>query len=526
MWAHTKVRVVKEGENLIDVINSVTGPCVLVLSPGTYYVDSSIVGKDYVSLVCLKDFGARVKPSTTISDYIFYGASHMTLRGVIFDCDYRAKGVLFKGQTDFCIEKCSFLRTDNSDCLALKGCSNFKIAFCEASDAGGGNDGFTTKPKDSPSSYEDVSHHGVFIGCVSYDHYRGNEPGTTTAGFEIEHGCHHIALLGCQAWNCEQGLRIYDGSYGAKASHNLTVVGCIFSDVAIQSEFTEPMYNISVDAIVEPYFSEQQRYDVAWSHVYIKNLLNSSIKLMVNNRRVHALNCRKTIFDLVIRNYSAVFEGCTECEAKVQVDRPAAQPKSNLTEDASSGSYVVYVEDPSVFEVGQYVQIVDSSNYEKNWIKEIDTANKKITFLNALQNDYTVANNAKVNHTWYDALRLVNNVDNFVATLDATGWTARPNYISASGNYYVKSRRELYSATLSSNLTYQHQHGPKLFLDANGSDRNVTPEAYFPKGWEALIYNTGSSGNLIFDPSGLNLTISPGSYKRVVYDGSQWRDIT
>ncbi len=66
----------------------------------------------------------------------------------------------------------------------------------------------------------------------------------------------------------------------------------------------------------------------------------------------------------------------------------------------------------------------------------------------------------------------------------------------------------------------------QLFLDPNGTDRNINVQPYeLRPGDPALIVNTGSTGNLIFDPSGLNLTIQPGQSANVIYDGDQWRQI-
>jgi len=66
----------------------------------------------------------------------------------------------------------------------------------------------------------------------------------------------------------------------------------------------------------------------------------------------------------------------------------------------------------------------------------------------------------------------------------------------------------------------------QLFLDPNGTDRNINVQSYeLRPGDPALIVNTGSTGNLIFDPSGLNLTIQPGQSANVIYDGEQWRQI-
>jgi len=66
----------------------------------------------------------------------------------------------------------------------------------------------------------------------------------------------------------------------------------------------------------------------------------------------------------------------------------------------------------------------------------------------------------------------------------------------------------------------------QLFLDPNGTDRNINVQPYeLRPGDPALIVNTGSTGNLIFDPSGLNLTIQSGQSANVIYDGDQWRQI-
>ena len=66
----------------------------------------------------------------------------------------------------------------------------------------------------------------------------------------------------------------------------------------------------------------------------------------------------------------------------------------------------------------------------------------------------------------------------------------------------------------------------QLFLDPNGSDRNINVQPYeLRPGDLALIVNTGTTGNLVFDPSGLNLTIQPGQSANVIYDGDQWRQI-
>jgi len=82
-----------------------------------------------------------------------------------------------------------------------------------------------------------------------------------------------------------------------------------------------------------------------------------------------------------------------------------------------------------------------------------------------------------------------------------------------------------YKATLSGDFEYKYGDGEILALDAGGVDRNVTPTNEFPPFCKTTIINTGSTGNLIFDPSGLNLTIQPGQSANVIYDGDQWRQI-
>jgi len=79
--------------------------------------------------------------------------------------------------------------------------------------------------------------------------------------------------------------------------------------------------------------------------------------------------------------------------------------------------------------------------------------------------------------------------------------------------------------TLDSDFTMYFYH-KQLFLDPNGTDRNINVQTYeLRPGDTFLIVNTGASGNLVFDPSGANITISPSSSIKVVYTGEGWVQI-
>ena len=76
--------------------------------------------------------------------------------------------------------------------------------------------------------------------------------------------------------------------------------------------------------------------------------------------------------------------------------------------------------------------------------------------------------------------------------------------------------------TLTDNITTEVGEDT-LILDPNGANRNITPSGYFPRGYQLTIINTADAAeNLVFDPSGLNLTIGQNQRAIVVYDGSQW----
>ncbi|HDD44583.1 MAG TPA: hypothetical protein ENG63_06975 [Candidatus Desulfofervidus auxilii] len=78
--------------------------------------------------------------------------------------------------------------------------------------------------------------------------------------------------------------------------------------------------------------------------------------------------------------------------------------------------------------------------------------------------------------------------------------------------------------TLTSDYTIENWEGNVFIFDPNGANRNIYPTGlqgykYIP----VIIINTADAAeNLIFDPTGLNLTIGQGQRAIVVYDGTQW----
>lgn len=81
-----------------------------------------------------------------------------------------------------------------------------------------------------------------------------------------------------------------------------------------------------------------------------------------------------------------------------------------------------------------------------------------------------------------------------------------------------------YSSTMTGNETFAYTSGVtrKFFLDPNGADRRFNPSGAFPKGYEAVILNTGGPYNIVFNSSGASYIITPGVVGRFIYDSNDW----
>jgi hypothetical protein len=97
--------------------------------------------------------------------------------------------------------------------------------------------------------------------------------------------------------------------------------------------------------------------------------------------------------------------------------------------------------------------------------------------------------------------------------------------ITASGTVSTLARKTV-TATLSGPYEIRQNQGNVFLLNPNGAHRNVNPVGNFSPGTELTVVNTaGSTYNLVFDSSGLNITVAPGKTGMFVFDGNAWKKV-
>ena len=72
-------------------------------------------------------------------------------------------------------------------------------------------------------------------------------------------------------------------------------------------------------------------------------------------------------------------------------------------------------------------------------------------------------------------------------------------------------------------VTWEYGFYKRYLLNPDVTDRNVTPVAGYPVGFELVLVNIGYGKLITFDPSGLNQAISPGQAGIFYFDGTNWR---
>jgi hypothetical protein len=64
-------------------------------------------------------------------------------------------------------------------------------------------------------------------------------------------------------------------------------------------------------------------------------------------------------------------------------------------------------------------------------------------------------------------------------------------------------------------------------VDPGGAHRNYNPSGTFPAGYEVTLVNTADAGeNLLFDTTGINVTVAQSKSCQFIYTGSAWRQVT
>ena len=87
-------------------------------------------------------------------------------------------------------------------------------------------------------------------------------------------------------------------------------------------------------------------------------------------------------------------------------------------------------------------------------------------------------------------------------------------------------------AELADTYTFLPGQARKYLLDPGGAHRNISPGASgtygpFPEGYEVIVVNTaGAAENLIFDPSGINVTVGQNKRAIFMFTGTAWTQIT
>lgn len=82
-----------------------------------------------------------------------------------------------------------------------------------------------------------------------------------------------------------------------------------------------------------------------------------------------------------------------------------------------------------------------------------------------------------------------------------------------------------YTKTMTGHETFTDPAVPikTYFLDPDGTNRNFNPNGTFTAGFLAIVYNTGTAGNVVFDSATLKATIAPGQVAFCGFDGTLWR---
>jgi len=98
----------------------------------------------------------------------------------------------------------------------------------------------------------------------------------------------------------------------------------------------------------------------------------------------------------------------------------------------------------------------------------------------------------------------------------------------ATGTGYCENNKDVATVKdITGNINMTPAQGKRLVYVATTAHRTLTPvNADYTPGFEHVICNNGGTYNLIFDPTGINVTITPGVVKRFFYTGAAWKDIS
>lgn len=518
------IKTVNPNQSIQSAIDSITDASeenqyMIFISPGLYKIDSPIIVKEWIHLYCPVPYGAVIRAVADFDDYILQLFSNSSIHGLYLDANYKSKGALVANRENFIVSYCLFQKNKNGVSFAIHNSHNGLILNSIAR-LSRGDDGFSVE--ENP---EGVSSHISFVNCRSYDHYQ--ESAGTMHGFEVEDGCHHITFENCFSWNC-MGIGIHSHT-GEPPCHHISIIGGIHCRFQISADSDiGKAYSIFVNTTIDPYQEKNIiNIDPNYWSCNINAVENSEFNLKIKNMYLNITNVERCNFNVSIYNYYLNVSNSKNSKILVYIKRSTSQPKSLLTQDALSGQDYALVEDASEFEEGQQLQIEDDNSSEYIVIRSIDLSDNKLYFTCNLVNSYYVANNGKVKMPYSRATVFSNSCENLTIEVHTEGWSYYPK-IQTSGIDF-KPIRKYYKETLNSNLTIYPNTAQKYLLDANGTDRNIAPATLsdlWPEGYEILITNIGSSGDLIFDPSGINSSILPGESKRFIYDGTQWREIT
>ena len=547
------IKIVAPGQTIQSVIDSITdasedNPYVVIIPPKTYEINSSIIAKSYVHLICPIPFGAIIKATSSFSEPIYKGASHSYCIGLVFNCNFNCKGILLEDLTNLYFEGCECEHTAEIfpyHCWQIANCCNGLFVNCQAEDSGG-DDGFSIE-----DNANGVSHNLRFVNCKSWNHHRNTQG--SQDGFEVEDGCHDITFLNCEGWDCHHaGLECHNHA-GHDPMYNIQIIGGKYSAVNVVNmpSVTTIHKNIEIVGVIAYRFNLQYidgfKFDITSDipefdtsetiinvsdlGISLANLKNGQVRAKARTWFIIA-NAENVQGDLqVIRPTSywpvQLKDACSKLDLNVHINRPTTRPVSALTQDASSGDITVTVSDASKFDIGENIRIRDpiTLNSEFVYISAIDIANNTLTFTQALSNDYLIANNSYVEIVGYHPVR-VSNLTGENNKIKVNSFDYAHGIDLSSGDLSSLECEQIcrtLNTSLSDDLDIRIFEYDKLILDPNGADRNINPVSYWTKGYQLTIINTADAAeNLVFDPDGLNLTIGQNQRAIVVYDGSQW----
>jgi len=529
------VKVVQSNETILQVLDNITDASeenqyVIFLPPRIYYLEEPLVCKEWVHLICPAPYGAILKPVFEGSSHLIEFASNTYVHGIYMDAEYKTLGAqIYKNVHNVILRNCLFQK--NADHVACSVDGGYDILFenCIARYSHG-DDGFSVEEvwDDELGDYV-YGHNVTYINCKSHDH---SEASGTQHGFEVEDGCHDVTFINCEAWNCA-GIGIHTHS-GYKGCYNITLIGGKYS--RFESSIGEPgeyLTNLKVfGTYIEPYWKKDVKFNVSIDpHLWycgLRNLKNSDVDMTVNGLSVEISSCENSVINLKANNIERVnFSDCSSCFLEISASRWENRPDSVLSSDVQEGDTIIYVDSIDGFEIGQRLKLSDSNNSEYVIVKGVDVENNSLETTSPISNSYSVANGAKVEVPYWRILMTHGDGSNVVKVYSLNGYA---NYSDAGSNCKIVfiSSEGVDVRDLLEDFTLYPYSKTKLLFNPQGADRKVVPITWsncFYKGFEVTIKNTGDTYNLIFDPDGLNLTISPGESARVIYDGEQWRQI-